>query len=338
MNNFVVVFLLVLLAGLTTVMAQNVVIFDNQSGEQALVKLIGPTYKEVEVPNDAKLGVDASAGRYIIKVRYGMPDKYHYAKGQEFDVKQTSTTRSEITITLHKVVAGNYESQPISKEEFGKLQEPMSPGTTTTERRKPETPAVFYFKVPDDWVNESKRGHKWVRYARTVENVSELGKALGYSEGDTIGHPYWADEDEKKEFQGVYFHLKEGFHGIQLVAFMSMVPIGGRTEHFEFPPFLELEYYTFRGFVYSAQPITIRGKTWPVMSKVVQIDHKFVRNEEKNISGRRCLRADPIVLEVFDLGNALGYTKGEKIGPSYWAEWQPKDDYAANPVAPYETK
>jgi len=108
----------ILLAACVAALAQNTVSFDNQSGEPALVKLVGPTSNEIEVPNGAKQGVQASAGRYIIKVRYGTADNYHYAKGGEFDVKETTTTRSEITITLHKVVAGNYESQPISEKDF----------------------------------------------------------------------------------------------------------------------------------------------------------------------------------------------------------------------------
>jgi hypothetical protein len=68
------------LAGITSVYAQNTVLFDNQSGDPALVKLIGPTQAEVEVPNGAKAGTDATAGRYTIKVRYGTPGKYLYSK------------------------------------------------------------------------------------------------------------------------------------------------------------------------------------------------------------------------------------------------------------------
>jgi len=112
---------------------QNKVVFDNQSGEPALVKLIGPTQTEVEVPNGAKTGTDAAAGRYIIKVRYGTPAKYHYSKGEEFEVTETAKARSETTITLHKVTAGNYESQPISETEFGAQSGVSSPPAKTLE-------------------------------------------------------------------------------------------------------------------------------------------------------------------------------------------------------------
>ena len=110
--------LLIGFACVTSSFAQNKVFFDNKSGEPALVKLVGPTTAEVKVPNGAKVGTDAAAGHYIIKIRYGTPSQYHYTKGEEFEVKQTATTRSRITITLHAVVSGNYDSHPISEKDF----------------------------------------------------------------------------------------------------------------------------------------------------------------------------------------------------------------------------
>jgi hypothetical protein len=118
MKNVIVWSVLIVCACAVSAFAQNNVVFDNQSGEPALVKLIGPTQTEVEVPNGAKVGVDAAAGQYIIKVRYGTSGRYRYSKGDKFDVKGTVTTRSETTITLHKVVAGNYDSHPIPEKEF----------------------------------------------------------------------------------------------------------------------------------------------------------------------------------------------------------------------------
>ena len=111
--------IVIILSAAVSAQAQNTVTFDNQSGEPALVKLIGPTLKEVGVPNMTKRKVDASAGHYIIKVCYGAPGQYRYSKGQDFEVRQTARTRSAITITLHKVVSGNYGSEPISEAEFG---------------------------------------------------------------------------------------------------------------------------------------------------------------------------------------------------------------------------
>lgn len=104
---------------------QNSIFFDNQSSEPALVKLVGPTSTEIEVPNGTKQVVKALAGRYTIKVRYGVAGKFHYTKGEEFEVQETETTASKITITLHKVVAGNYDSAPISEAEFNKDALPL---------------------------------------------------------------------------------------------------------------------------------------------------------------------------------------------------------------------
>jgi hypothetical protein len=99
--------------------ASSTVTFDNQSGKSALVKLVGPTTSSVFVENNNRQSVPIAPGHYFIKVRYGTPGGYSYSKGDEFDVKETTTTASDITITLHKVVAGNYGSKIISETEFG---------------------------------------------------------------------------------------------------------------------------------------------------------------------------------------------------------------------------
>lgn len=130
---------LILFACVIVVSAQNTVSFDNQSGEPALVKLIGPSTTEIKVPDATKQSVQASAGKYFIKVRYGVQGKYHYAKGHEFTVDQTATTTSDITITLHKVVNGNYESSPINEQEFGVVDAAAAaPSLDTRENRNKE--------------------------------------------------------------------------------------------------------------------------------------------------------------------------------------------------------
>ena len=97
--------------------------FANQSGDLALVKLVGPSRQAVDVPSGTTRTVKVSAGSYYLLVRYGAkPGSYRYSKGQSFDVeeKQTalSSEYSRISITLHKVVGGNYSSAPSSREEF----------------------------------------------------------------------------------------------------------------------------------------------------------------------------------------------------------------------------
>jgi hypothetical protein len=114
----IILLLSILFASIIPASAQNTVSFDNQSGEPALAKLIGPTSSEIEVPNGTKQSVRASAGKYFIKVRYGIPGKYYYMKGQEFTVDETAATPSKITITLHKVANGN-DGSPITEQEFG---------------------------------------------------------------------------------------------------------------------------------------------------------------------------------------------------------------------------
>ncbi len=136
MSQFTALWLGVVITCVSVQGAQNTVTFDNQSGEDALVKIIGLTYKEVEVPKGAKRTVDASAGRYFIKVRYGAPSRYRYTKGEEFDVQETATTRSAITITLHKVVAGNYDARPISEKEFNQEPTGTQPAETRTSKER----------------------------------------------------------------------------------------------------------------------------------------------------------------------------------------------------------
>jgi hypothetical protein len=158
----IVAFMFFVLVSVSTVFAQNnTVVFDNQSGEPALVKLIGPTDREVEVAAGAKGTVTATAGRYHIKVRYGAPGKYHYAKGEEFEVKETATSKSKTTITLHKVVAGNYDSRPISDAEFNGNGKSVSPSPSNPkqdqteaekQKAKGETKTTDADKSMWDWV------------------------------------------------------------------------------------------------------------------------------------------------------------------------------------------
>ncbi|HLC18327.1 MAG TPA: ankyrin repeat domain-containing protein, partial [Thermodesulfobacteriota bacterium] len=83
------------------------------------MKLIGPTAKSVEVPVGESRTVNAAAGEYYILVRYGNnPKAYRYAKGDPFIVTQTATEYSATSITLHKVIGGNYPTRPASSKEF----------------------------------------------------------------------------------------------------------------------------------------------------------------------------------------------------------------------------
>jgi len=104
----------------------NTISFDNQSGEQALVKLVGPPSQIVNVEHGQKKTVNVKAGEYYILVRYGHnPERYRYSKGETFEIRQSETKYYAISITLHKVVDGNYQTNETSSDEFEKALLPV---------------------------------------------------------------------------------------------------------------------------------------------------------------------------------------------------------------------
>ena len=97
----------------------NQITFDNRSGNDALVELVGPTGSVVPVPNNQDRTLQVAPGTYFLLVRYGdAPGGYSYTRGQAFSVEQIGNTYSVITITLHKVIGGNYEAHTIPASEF----------------------------------------------------------------------------------------------------------------------------------------------------------------------------------------------------------------------------
>jgi len=92
--------------------------FDNRSGEDALVRLVGPSSGTVSVADSSSRTVEARGGTYRIFVRYGQPGKYRYTKGNSFTVYQGADGVDQISITLHKVVGGNYGTAPSNEAEF----------------------------------------------------------------------------------------------------------------------------------------------------------------------------------------------------------------------------
>lgn len=99
--------------------APNKIIFDNQSGQNAIVKLIGSTTLVVKVPKQVKKTVRAAEGDYYILVRYGDSAKeYTYTKSDRFAVTQTGDQYSIITFTLYRTRGGDFNVTPVSQEEF----------------------------------------------------------------------------------------------------------------------------------------------------------------------------------------------------------------------------
>ncbi len=99
--------------------APHKIIFDNQSGQNALIKLIGSTKLVVKVPKQRKKTVHAAEGDYYILVRYGDSVKdYTYTKSDLFSVTQSGNQFSIITFTLYRTRGGDFNVKPVSPEEF----------------------------------------------------------------------------------------------------------------------------------------------------------------------------------------------------------------------------
>lgn len=92
--------------------------FVNQSGENCLVKLVGPTTSYVTVPNGTQQTINVRGGQYHIRTRYGNAGHFRYTRGEPFEVTETAYSVSDISITLHKVIGGNYTTYPDSKGDF----------------------------------------------------------------------------------------------------------------------------------------------------------------------------------------------------------------------------
>ena len=92
--------------------------FVNRSGDDALVRVVGPVSETVPVADSTQRTITAGGGSYRIFVRYGRPGSYRYTKGQTFSVYEGPDGVDQISITLHTVVGGNYGSSPSSGAEF----------------------------------------------------------------------------------------------------------------------------------------------------------------------------------------------------------------------------
>lgn len=92
----------------------------NHSGDNALVKLTGPSRKTVEIPNGTSKTVNIAGGQYMIYVRYGAPGRYRFTKGESFQIQETSFSYTSATLTLHGVANGNYQTAGSSESEFNR--------------------------------------------------------------------------------------------------------------------------------------------------------------------------------------------------------------------------
>ena len=102
-----------------SVYGSSIITFDNQSGDPALVRLVGPTRAEVLVPSGSRNSIyHVAAGNYFLLVRYGSPGRYRYIRCDRFDVQESAGTYATIAFTLHTVAFGNYAYRDASEDEF----------------------------------------------------------------------------------------------------------------------------------------------------------------------------------------------------------------------------
>src|SRR4051812_21785494 len=59
---------------------------ENASGDDALVRVSGPTTGYVEVPNSSSRTINVTGGTYRLFVRYGQPGKFSYTRGEPFTI------------------------------------------------------------------------------------------------------------------------------------------------------------------------------------------------------------------------------------------------------------
>ena len=98
---------------------RNTITIDNQSGQYAEVKVIGPSKEFVKIPLDQRRTVRVAEGQYYLLVRYGFsPKEYVYTKSDPFTVTEPEGKFSIITFTLHRIVAPVPGTHQVSGEEF----------------------------------------------------------------------------------------------------------------------------------------------------------------------------------------------------------------------------
>lgn len=115
--------------------ALNRLTIQNNSGQFALIKTVGPTRSVTKIPLDQKKTIHLAPGEYYILVRFGFaPKEYIYTKGEAFTVKQEKEKFSLITITLHRIVSGMENDREVSGEEFENFT--MGNETQSTEGEK----------------------------------------------------------------------------------------------------------------------------------------------------------------------------------------------------------
>jgi len=143
--------------------ALSTITFNNKSGHPVLVKLIGPTYKEIHIQARGQSDVSVSAGQYTFRARYGIPGNYHYRRSKPFEIIESGRIRSTTTITLQLEDLGDLSTQPISEDGFESAGTPFSLGC----RDESETGIAWAkFLLNEDFIHPKAK--RKVEYAITV--------------------------------------------------------------------------------------------------------------------------------------------------------------------------
>jgi tetratricopeptide (TPR) repeat protein len=74
--------------------------FENPSDLSALIRIIGPSARTVDVQKGQSRIVDVAGGEYSLLVRYGENGEYIYSKAGPLQITETVTVRSVVKITL----------------------------------------------------------------------------------------------------------------------------------------------------------------------------------------------------------------------------------------------
>jgi len=97
----------------------SVISFQNKSGTDATVRLLGPSAQVLTVVNGQSLGAPVVTGDYFVVVRYGRSDSdYLFQKAGPIPVTEPSGKHSVVHITLQRPAADD----PKAREEFYKGQ------------------------------------------------------------------------------------------------------------------------------------------------------------------------------------------------------------------------
>ncbi len=107
---------------------KNTLNFDNKSGQDVVVRVFNRNtdkrIAEVKVPDGQTRGTSIAEGSYYIVAKYSsQPNKegkasHIYSRGDPFTIQPPAGKRSKVTITLHKVVHGNYATVPADEKAF----------------------------------------------------------------------------------------------------------------------------------------------------------------------------------------------------------------------------